>query len=153
MTKSGKVIMINMALYICDALSDLVPFIQFKKREKHPWRSATFIKVAGLKTATLIKVVLLHGCFSRFLNCTNGTKSCKPSHIKKSANVEIKKHTLPYLFVGSFSIRVSLTDTDNSQDNRGKERTIFIPLYHFHRLTNIPRFICNFICEMTIIYL
>ena len=85
MTKSGKVIMINMALYICDALRDLVPFIQFKKREKHPWRSATFIKVAGLKTATLIKVVLLHGCFSRFLNCTNGTKSWKPSHIKKSA--------------------------------------------------------------------
>ena len=22
-----------------------------------------------------------HGCFSRFLNCTNGTKSCKTSHI------------------------------------------------------------------------
>ena len=24
---------------ICDALRDLVPFVQFKKREKHPWRS------------------------------------------------------------------------------------------------------------------
>ena len=23
----------------CDALRDLVPFLQFKKREKHPWRS------------------------------------------------------------------------------------------------------------------
>ena len=32
---------------ICDALHDLVPFLQFKKREKHPWWSATFIKVAG----------------------------------------------------------------------------------------------------------
>ena len=31
----------------CDALRDLVPFIQFKKREKHPWRSVPFIKVAG----------------------------------------------------------------------------------------------------------
>ena len=30
---------------ICDALRDLVPFLQFKKREKHPWRSANFIKV------------------------------------------------------------------------------------------------------------
>ena len=24
---------------ICDTLRDLVPFVQFKKREKHPWRS------------------------------------------------------------------------------------------------------------------
>ena len=30
-----------------DILSDLVPFVQFKKREKHPWRSVTFSKVAG----------------------------------------------------------------------------------------------------------
>ena len=32
---------------ICDVLRDLVSFAQFKKREKHPWRSATFGKVAG----------------------------------------------------------------------------------------------------------
>ena len=31
----------------CDALRDLVPFAQFKKREKHPWMSITFSKVAG----------------------------------------------------------------------------------------------------------
>ena len=29
--------------HICDALRDLVPFIQFKKREKHPWRSVNFM--------------------------------------------------------------------------------------------------------------
>ena len=29
------------------ALCDLVPFVQFKKREKHPWRSVNFTKVAG----------------------------------------------------------------------------------------------------------
>ena len=34
-------------------LCDLVPFVQFKKREKHP--------------------------FSHFLNCTNGTKLCNAS--------------------------------------------------------------------------
>ena len=33
--------------YICGALRDLVQFIQFKKREKHPWRSVNFSKVAG----------------------------------------------------------------------------------------------------------
>ena len=31
----------------CDALRNLVPFVQFKKREKHPWRSITFSKVVG----------------------------------------------------------------------------------------------------------
>ena len=48
---------ITFKLFICGTLSDLVPFIQIKKCEKHPWRSVTFIKVAGLK------VTLLHGCF------------------------------------------------------------------------------------------
>ena len=28
----------------------------------------------------------------------------------------------------------------------------FIPPCHFHPLTNIPKFICNFSCEMTITY-
>ena len=32
---------------VYDALRDLVSFAQFKKREKHPWRSVTFSKVAG----------------------------------------------------------------------------------------------------------
>ena len=32
---------------ICDALRDLVPFVQFKRREKHPWKSVNFSKIAG----------------------------------------------------------------------------------------------------------
>ena len=28
-----------------------------------------------LQPATLLKVTLFHGCFSRFLNCTHGTKA------------------------------------------------------------------------------
>ena len=31
----------------CDALRDLVPFVQFKKREKHSWRSVTFSKACN----------------------------------------------------------------------------------------------------------
>ena len=42
-----------MKLY-SDVLRDLVPFGQFKKREKSPWSSVTFRKVAGLKPATLL---------------------------------------------------------------------------------------------------
>ena len=58
-----------------DALHELVPFVQFKKRERHPWRNVTFSKVAGW-----LKVTLLHGSFSRFLNCTDGTKSRSVLH-------------------------------------------------------------------------
>ena len=35
---------------IWDALRDLVPFVQFKKRENYPWRGGTFSKVAGCIT-------------------------------------------------------------------------------------------------------
>ena len=55
-----------------NTLRVLVPFVIFKKSEKHPWRSVTF---------SLLKVALLHGCFSRFLNCTNKTKLRKASDL------------------------------------------------------------------------
>ena len=32
-------------------------------------------------SATLLKLTLLHECFSRFLNCTNGTKSRNAPHM------------------------------------------------------------------------
>ena len=57
-------IAINKHRKICDVLCDLVLFVQFKKREKHPWRSVTFSKVANF-----------------FLNCKIDTKSRNASHI------------------------------------------------------------------------
>ena len=38
---------------ICDGLRVLVPFVQFKKPEKHPWRSVIFSKVAGFSLCRL----------------------------------------------------------------------------------------------------
>ena len=35
----------------------------------------------ALKPATLLKLTLLHGCFSRFSNCTNSTKSRNAPHM------------------------------------------------------------------------
>ena len=32
-------------MLICGALLDLAPFVQFKKCEKHPWRSVTLVKL------------------------------------------------------------------------------------------------------------
>ena len=43
-----------------------------------------------------------------------------------------------------------MDNTDNSQDNREREENIFIPLYHFHLLTNIQIFNYSFAPEMTI---
>ena len=31
--------------FMCDALRDLVAFVQFKKREKHPWRSVKSLQL------------------------------------------------------------------------------------------------------------
>ena len=58
-----------------DALRNLVPFAQFKKREKEPWRSVTFSKAVGFIEG------LSHECFSRFLNCANATKSRNASQL------------------------------------------------------------------------
>ena len=52
----------------CDALQDLLPFVQFEKREK-----------------------LLHGCFSSFLNFANGTKSRNASHMHKTFRIRLER--------------------------------------------------------------
>ena len=56
-----------------EVLRDLVPFVQFKKREKHPWKSATF---TNSKTPTYV-----FSTFFTFLSCANGAKWRKVSHI------------------------------------------------------------------------
>ena len=66
--------------YICDALRDLVRFVQFKKRERV--LTVSHGRVLRLvKLQALLKVTLLRGSFSRFLSCASGTKSCKASHM------------------------------------------------------------------------
>ena len=67
----------------CFARFDIIGPI-LKKREKKQCRRVTFSKVAGSMPTTLLKVTLLHGCFLRFLNSTNVTKSRSASHIEKA---------------------------------------------------------------------
>ena len=43
--KKGQRSIVERSIGLEYALRDLVPFVQFKKREKHPWRSITFSKV------------------------------------------------------------------------------------------------------------
>ena len=51
----------------------------FAKLNPSPIKQEEVINVST-RTTTLLKLTLLHGCFSRFLNCTNGTKSRNTSH-------------------------------------------------------------------------
>ena len=73
----------------CDALRDLLPFVQFKKREMHPWMSFTFSKVTGFYNFTQTNTP--SWVFYTFLNCTNGSKSLKASHIYLNWNSHKKK--------------------------------------------------------------
>ena len=47
--------------------------------------------------ATLLKVTLLHGCFSRFLYCQNDTKSRNASYIPAGCLCVLIKIFLPFL--------------------------------------------------------
>lgn len=51
-----------------------------------------------------------------------------------------------------FFLSGSFTYTENSQNCREGRIPSFIFLYHFHQLTDIHIFICNFTCEMTTSY-
>ena len=64
-------------------------------------RCAIWYHLYNLKNAkniqgALLKVTLLHGCFSQFLKCKNAIKSCKASHIncfissQSNQNIPIK---------------------------------------------------------------
>ena len=60
---------------IWDAWRDFVPLVQFKICKKQPWRS--------FSSCRLLKVIPFHECFSRFSNCTNGTKLRRSSHMSQ----------------------------------------------------------------------
>ena len=74
---------------IYDALRDLVSFVQFKKREKHPWRSVALLK---------LQVLSSFECFSRFLNFTNGTKSRKTSPINLQKMIFLAYRSASFYF-------------------------------------------------------
>ena len=68
-------------MIFCDTLFDLVLFALYKKREKLHGGVLLLVRLHASQAATLLKVTLLHGCFSRFLNHSNGTKLRKASHL------------------------------------------------------------------------
>ena len=57
-----------------------------------------------LLPATLLKVIL-HGCFSRCLNCTNGTKSRKASHMFHIWRVPAKGSLTDRILLGCIFVK------------------------------------------------
>ena len=51
----GNEVLYSTAQRKCDVLCHLVPFVEFRKRKKHPRRSVTFSKFCRLKPVTLLQ--------------------------------------------------------------------------------------------------
>lgn len=65
-SRRSSVTLYKAIIMLCDALFNLVPFVQPKKREKYSWRSVTFPKKCGLQPWTSLRVSLLLVCFHVF---------------------------------------------------------------------------------------
>ena len=97
----------------CDALRDLVPFLQFQKRKKHPWRSVTFSKVAGfLKLYKSRKASQMHLELSFLANCSILTEDL--SHfVKDSISFELFHDSFNSFnsLINSFMMKVPMLGT------------------------------------------
>ena len=58
----------------------------------HLCNSKNVKNIHGGVLILVLKLTLLHGCFSRFLNCTNGTKLRNASHIISHTGTNDSRH-------------------------------------------------------------
>ena len=77
--------------------------------------------------------------------------ACTKLSIKKKRRRPLKVWGLIF-FIFFFFYQGFLSRTLTTHRTAGQGRDHLIPLYHFHPLTNIQTFICNFAREMTITY-
>ena len=106
-----------------------------------------------------LRIILILRCGNEFL------KQFLNFRFKLDDNVPWYGSTIKSFFLGTLGITLlkcqlvnsymffflsgfSFMDTDDLQDSRGRGGQFFVPLYHFHPLTNIQTLICNFACEM-----
>ena len=99
-----------------------------------------FVFICGI-IITLITSLLDDGLVCFFTN-----KLLLYRNISSNVNRDTIQNFTFYLVC---SINLPFVDSNDSQDSRRWEDTIFIPPYNFHPLTNFHRFICNFASEMT----
>ena len=99
---------------ICDAFRDLVPFIQFKNMKNAHGKVLLLVKLG----CNLVKVALLHGCFSSFLNCTNGTKSCKAPHLEYCPVIFLVDFDCDFIYRVNFRKYCAQLDDITRKENR-----------------------------------
>ena len=73
------------------------------------------------------KVTLFYGCFSRFLNCTNGIKSRRAPHIKLSFTIIVKAQILLIARLLAVANIVPLLSAINSKNDTLSSYTIVFP--------------------------
>ena len=95
-------------IYKCRALRGLVVFVQFKKREKPPWRSVNFSKVAGFSkwyqivqrityldfSNVNLKFLTFRSLKSKLQSCQN-EKKCQQESMEKICLVLVSKRIHP----------------------------------------------------------
>ena len=65
---------------VCDVLRDLIPFVQFKKRENTHGGALLLVKLHA-EVCNFTKSNTPPWVFFKFLNCTNGIKSSNITYI------------------------------------------------------------------------
>ena len=60
-------------MFLCDALRDLLLFVQFRKRKNANGEVILLVKLQA-EACNFTKSIFPSGCFSRFLNCANDTR-------------------------------------------------------------------------------
>ena len=101
-------------------MRDLVPFVQFKKREKHPCRSVNFSKVAVLPISApyeITAILLMLCCYY-----------CPKFWNNQSSSTE---DYLLYLLIWTISIQFQLQSSCETGENNGN----FVNTTDFHALT------------------
>ena len=80
---------------MCGALRDLVPFLQFKKREKNTHGRVLLLVKLQAEACNFTKSNTPPWVFFTFLNCTNGTTGRKASNIALviKASIRVRNRT------------------------------------------------------------
>ena len=89
----------------CGALRDLVPLVQFKRREKHPWWSVNFSKVAGCCPHLFQCFPEVCSIFYRILECMQIKGNSSTNWVKSILVVIAKSETSSQNCVKSVQIR------------------------------------------------
>ena len=77
----------------------------------------------------------------------------RKSLLYRNQSIDLQSKSMDWFLYILFFYQGFLSRTLTTHRTAGEGRgPFFIPLYHFHSLTNIQALICNFACETTITY-